>query len=234
GEEHVLRVDQVVARVLRDLVLVAERDRVERAGELAVAAEDAAAHVDLVDARVALTGGDAVRRRVLLGHDADAVGRAGRRAERAADALLEPVFVPVQPVPPAEARIDRPLVLRVLLCDRLLEDLFEGDPEAPEAVGDPGHQSATTSAAVTSALIVAAGRSTFQPNRISWSYRRRGSVARSQRKTNRINNSLIRKQTGRRGDEGAYQLPKKSVTSSSERGIMFMYAHIMMMPKRHP
>src|SRR6266576_3469415 len=56
GEEHVLRVDQVVARVLRDLVLVAERDRVERAGELAVAAEDAAAHVDLVDPRVPLAG----------------------------------------------------------------------------------------------------------------------------------------------------------------------------------
>ena len=43
GEQHVLRVDQVVARVLGDLELVAERDRVERAGELAVAAEDAAA-----------------------------------------------------------------------------------------------------------------------------------------------------------------------------------------------
>src|SRR4026208_821590 len=56
-EEHVLRVDEVVARVFGDLELVAERDRVERARELAVAAEDAAAHVDLVDTRVALAGG---------------------------------------------------------------------------------------------------------------------------------------------------------------------------------
>ena len=45
GQEHVLRVDQVVARVLGELELVPERDRVERAGELAVAAEDAAARL---------------------------------------------------------------------------------------------------------------------------------------------------------------------------------------------
>src|SRR6187431_3532741 len=107
GEEHVLRVDEVVARVLGDLELVAERDRIERAGELAVAAEDAAAHVDLVDPRVALAGRDAVVGRVLRGDDADAVGRAGGRAERAADALLEPVLVEVQPVPAAEARVER-------------------------------------------------------------------------------------------------------------------------------
>src|SRR5207253_6977960 len=107
--------------------LVAERDRVERAGELAVAAEDAAAHVDLVDPRVALAGRDAIPGRVLGGDDPDAVGRAGSRAERAADALLEPVLVPVQPVAPAEARIDRPHVLRVLDGDRLVEQLPERD-----------------------------------------------------------------------------------------------------------
>jgi hypothetical protein len=56
GEEHVLRVDEVVARVLGDLELVPEGDRVERARELAIAAEDAAPEVDLVDARVALAG----------------------------------------------------------------------------------------------------------------------------------------------------------------------------------
>src|SRR5213075_1863010 len=117
---------------LRDLELVAERDRVERARELAVAAEDAAAEVDLIDPRVALAGRDAVVGRVLGGDDPDAVGRAGGGAERAADALLQPVLVPPEPVPAAEARIDRPLVLRVLLRDRLLEDLLEGYPEPLE------------------------------------------------------------------------------------------------------
>src|SRR3954451_1932198 len=130
GEQHVLRVDQVVARVLGELELVAERDRIERAGDLAVAAEDAAAHVDLVDAGVALARRDAVARRVLGGDDADAVRRARGGAERAPDALLEPVLVAPEAVAAAEARVHRPLVLRVLLRDRLLEDLLEGDAEA--------------------------------------------------------------------------------------------------------
>src|SRR5207244_13534001 len=121
---HVLRAELVVAVVLGDPDLVAERDRGERAGELAIAAEDAAAHVDLVDARVALARGDAVLRRVLGRNDADAVRRARGRAERAADAFLEPVLVAPEAVPAAEARIDRPLELRILLRDRLLEDLL--------------------------------------------------------------------------------------------------------------
>src|SRR5205823_1556536 len=89
GEQHLLGEDQVAAFVVRQLVVVAHRDRVERAGDLAIAAEDAARHVDLVDRRVALAGGDAVIGRVLGGDDADAVGRAGGGAQRAADALLQ-------------------------------------------------------------------------------------------------------------------------------------------------
>src|SRR3954447_15246552 len=131
-EQHVLRVDQVVAVVLGDLELVPERDRVERARELAVAAEDAPAHVDLVDARVALAGGYAVFGSVLRGDDANAVGRARRGAERAADALLEPVRVRPEAVASAEPWIDGALVLGVLLRERLLEDLLERDAEALE------------------------------------------------------------------------------------------------------
>src|SRR5207248_8381526 len=133
-EQHVLRVDLIVAGVLGDLEFVTERDRVERACKLAVAAENAAAHVDLVDARVALARGDAVVRGVLCGDDADAVRRTSRRAQRAADALLETVLVPPQSVPPAEAWIDRALVLGVLLRQRLLEQLPERQREALEAV----------------------------------------------------------------------------------------------------
>ena len=43
GEQHLLGEDQVRAVVVGELVVVAHRDRVERAGDLAVAAEDAAA-----------------------------------------------------------------------------------------------------------------------------------------------------------------------------------------------
>src|SRR5215208_6253153 len=105
GEQHLLGEDQVRPRVVGELVVVAHRDRVERARDLAVAAEDAAREVDLVHRGVALAGADAVLRRVLGGHDADAVGRAGRGAQRAAHALLEPgVLEPLEPVAAAEAR----------------------------------------------------------------------------------------------------------------------------------
>src|SRR5436853_3848729 len=90
GEQHLLGEDEVRAVVVGHLVVVAHRDRVERARDLAVAAEDAARQVDLVDGRVALTRRHAVLGRVLRGDDTDAVGRAGGGAQRAADALLQP------------------------------------------------------------------------------------------------------------------------------------------------
>src|SRR5213076_1198266 len=111
-----------------------ERDRVERTRKLAVAAEDAAAHVDLVDAGVALAGGVALLVGVLRSDDADAVRRAGRRAERAADALLQAVRVAVKAMAAAEARVDGPLVLRVLLRHRLPEQVPERDAEALDRI----------------------------------------------------------------------------------------------------
>ena len=106
---------------------MAHRDRVERARDLAVAAEDAAGEVDLVDLGVALAGGDAVVGVVLGGDDADAVGGAGGGAERAADALLEAgVLEAVELVAAAEARVDRGLLLGVLDRDRALDEPAEG------------------------------------------------------------------------------------------------------------
>src|SRR4029453_12498545 len=152
-----------------DLVLLLERDRVERARELAVAAEDAARQVDLVDARIPLARRDAVVGRVLGGDDADAVGGARGCAEGAADALLEPVLVAPEPVPSAEARVEGALVLGVLLRDRLLEDLLQRDAEPFQRRERLWAHRATTSGAVRTAFTVATGRSTFQPKRISWS-----------------------------------------------------------------
>ena len=83
--------------------------------------------VDLVDGGVALAGGDPVVGIVLGGDDADAVGRAGGGAERAADALLEPgVLELVELVAASEARIDRRLLLRVLDRHRPLDDPGHG------------------------------------------------------------------------------------------------------------
>ena len=195
GEQHLLGEDQVAAAVVGQLVVVAHRDRVERAGHLAVAAEDAARHVDLVDLGVALAGRHLVLRRVLGGHHADALGRAGGRAQRAAHALLElGVLEAMELVPPAEARVDRRLLLGVLDRDGPLHQAAEGGAQpaqrlAEHAVDRPGpaglgaavhlhhvllgipgrHQVATSTTAVTSTLRVASGSRTFQPNDISWS-----------------------------------------------------------------
>src|SRR2546423_10097714 len=67
GQEHLLGEDEVRALVVRHLEVGAHGDRVERARDLAVAAEDAACEVDLVDRRVALAGAHAVLGRVLGG-----------------------------------------------------------------------------------------------------------------------------------------------------------------------
>src|SRR5437588_9775932 len=115
SQQHLLGEDQIRAGVVRELVVMAHRDRVKGTGQLAVAAEDAAAEVDLVHGRVALPGRDPVLRRVLGRHHADAVGRAGSRAQRAADALLQArVLKAVELVPAPEARVDGGLLLRVL------------------------------------------------------------------------------------------------------------------------
>jgi hypothetical protein len=194
GEQHLLGEDQVGPVVVRHLVVVAHRDRVERARDLAVAAEDAARQVDLVHRGVALTGADAVLRRVLGRHHADAVRGAGRRAQRAADALLQArVLEAMELVAPAEARVDRRLLLGVADRPRALDHAPEGHLQALEggcesAIGPRGrvvtrrtehfddftgvvrHQSSTTTRiAVTRALSVASGSRIFHPNDISWS-----------------------------------------------------------------
>ena len=62
------------------------------------------------------------------------VGRAGPGAQLAADALLQPVRVPVEDVPAVEAGRGCAPHLRVLLGDHLLEHVREGDPEALHGV----------------------------------------------------------------------------------------------------
>src|SRR5690554_5042261 len=107
AHEHVfLAVDEVLVAVVGELELVAEDDRARGARLLAHATEDAPEHVDLVDPRVALARRDGARRVVLGGLDVDRVRGARRRAQRAADALLEArVGVPEQVMAAPEARL---------------------------------------------------------------------------------------------------------------------------------
>src|SRR5262245_53030950 len=83
--------DEVLVAVDRQLVVLAHEDGRDRAGFLAVAAEDAAGLVDLIDLGVARPG---LHGAVVLGRlQIDRVGRAGDGAEAARHALLQPVLV---------------------------------------------------------------------------------------------------------------------------------------------
>ena len=119
-DEQVLLVpDEVLVAVDGELVVLAHEDRRHRAGLFAVAAEDAARLVDLVDLRVARPGGHAA---VVLGRfEIDRVGRAGHRAEAAGDALLEAVLVPHQHLFAPPFREHRDLLVGIVDAHRLLE-----------------------------------------------------------------------------------------------------------------
>src|SRR5712691_6970615 len=84
------------------------------------------------------------------------------------------------------------------------------------------------------ALTVATGRSTFQPKRISWSYRSRGTDARIQMKTDTNTKTLSTNQSGPSGAYGPCQPPKKSVTARPESVIRLMYSAVWKRPQRMP
>src|SRR5712691_3887612 len=125
-EQLLLGVDELLATRVRQLVLGAQHDRLHGARILAVAAEDAPQHVDLVGLGVALAWRDAVLVGVLRGDDQDAANRARRGAQLAADAALEPVLIAPQVVPTAVALGPRRLLLRVHGRDHRREEFAQG------------------------------------------------------------------------------------------------------------
>src|ERR1044072_5785512 len=147
-EQVVLGLEQVRARVDRELEVEAVRDCVLRARFDAEAAEDAAAVVYVVDRGVALVHADSLhgRARVVCGNDVYAVRRARGRAEVARDALLAAEFVHVQKVLAAVARLKRNWLVRVLdspplargVRGRLHHPLDDG-PRVLDHVADDAH-----------------------------------------------------------------------------------------------
>src|SRR5919198_1881393 len=96
-------VDEAIARVFGVLVVHADVDRFLRAHLLAIAAEDAAKLVDLVNERIA------VPVFVLARDQLDTVGRADLRAEAAGDAFGATLLVGQHAVRAAPARGERPV-----------------------------------------------------------------------------------------------------------------------------
>src|ERR1700692_4335124 len=98
----------------------------------AVAAEDAAVVVDVVDFGVSLGAGNAFFRSVLCSFDVDAVRWTGSGAEEAGDTFLEAVLVALKLVFAAEALLklcsaQGTFAVRVVLDLGRLEHLLQGD-----------------------------------------------------------------------------------------------------------
>src|SRR5262249_29255908 len=126
--------DEVLAVVEGQLVLVRHGQRTGRARLDTQPAEDTAQVVDLIHLAVALARRVPLALGVVGALDVDGVRRAGPGAQLAADALLQPVRVPVEHVPSVVARRGRVEVERVLLRVDLLEHLAE---RQPEPLGEP-------------------------------------------------------------------------------------------------
>src|SRR5207248_6714790 len=117
GEQHrlgVVKIAALLAVVLEDARL---DDRIDRAGLLAEAAEDALGEVDVV------ARGAARAVLALLRLDVDGERRADRLAQLARDAALLAVRIAAQRVQAAEARADGRLLLGELHRDLAREEM---------------------------------------------------------------------------------------------------------------
>src|ERR1039457_2917479 len=126
------------------LEAVAVGDGVGGAGFNAVAAEDAAVVVDVVDLGIALGGGDADFFGVFGGLDVNAVGWAGRRTQKAGYALFQAVLVALQHMGATVALLeDRSAqgarTVRVVFHLRRFQHLPKGDAHTLHDAGDVAH-----------------------------------------------------------------------------------------------
>ena len=106
------------------------RDRIGRAGLDAIAAENAARIIDIVNACVPLACRNAIRVGILSRLDINAIRRTRGGAQKAADALLQPIFIAMQNVNSAVAWLKMNRFVRVVLGDRLPKHILKGHAEA--------------------------------------------------------------------------------------------------------
>jgi len=95
----------------------------------AIAAKDAAGIVDIVNAGVAFTGGNALRAGVFGGFDINATRGAGCCTQKAADALFQAVFVTVEDVDAAVAGLKMDGFFGIVFSDRFPQHIAEGHAE---------------------------------------------------------------------------------------------------------
>lgn len=128
-EELFFAIDEGIDVVGGKLDAVAVGDRVGGAGFYAVAAEDAAGIIDVIDARVALTSRNTIGLRIIPSLDVDTVRRTRSGAEEAAHAFFEAVFVALKDVDAPIASLDGRRRFRKRFRGRLAEHGFESHAE---------------------------------------------------------------------------------------------------------
>lgn len=129
--EHLLfSVDQRIDVIGRQFESVAMRNRIRWARLYAITAKNAARIINVVYRRVPLSCGDAVRVRILSSFNVNAIRRAGGRAKEASHALFQAIFVAMQYMDSAIARLEMHRLVWVVFRDRFTEDILEGHAEA--------------------------------------------------------------------------------------------------------
>jgi hypothetical protein len=128
-EQLFLTVNQGVDVVRSKLDIVAVGDRVSWTRINTIAAKDAPRVVDVVNARVTLSGRDPIGFRILSGFDVDAVCGTGCGAQKASDTFFEPIFITLKDVNAAIARRDAGWNFGIAFGRRLAEHRTECDAE---------------------------------------------------------------------------------------------------------
>ncbi len=106
------------------------RNGVGRARFHAVAAKNASGIIDIVDLCVAFARGNPLRLGVFRCLDVDASGRAGRRAQEAANALFQSAFIPVQNVDAAITRLEMDGFFGIIFGDGFPQHVAESHAKA--------------------------------------------------------------------------------------------------------
>jgi hypothetical protein len=129
-EKLFFAVDQGIDVVCGEFKTVPVRNRIRGAGFHAVATENTTRIIDIVNAGVTFSGGNAAGIRIFRGFNVNAICGAGRGTEKASYALLEAGLVAVQHVNPAIARLKMDRFKRIIFRDSLAKHIPEGHAEA--------------------------------------------------------------------------------------------------------
>ena len=129
-EELLFAVHEGINIVRCQLEFVAMRDRIGGASFYAVATKNASRIIDVINVRVTLACGYAVRVRILRGFNVDAIRRARGCAKKTPHALFQAIFVSMQNMDSPIPGLEMHWLVRVVLRDGLAKYIAESNAEA--------------------------------------------------------------------------------------------------------